>query len=439
MDKRILSVAYNLFLSKYTISGNLFFELQLVAILNTTVPSRASPKQFPNPKVPSGVGASTGCFHLHHSKHIEKPAAFKTHTKKKKNTNTVARSSTSPREPSACSPDMNTVDQDIAAAISTIHPDIIETHILTRLDGPTLASASCSSTQLRALASHENLWTNICHSMWPSTTSPRVFHVISNFPNGSSSFFSDAFPLAMEPVSFGNSSENPNLPSELISAVDIYYKKELIFSKVVETETVTAWFKCSPFRVDLLGPKEAFSTRIPHPDTEDTCRDLEEGMELSWIVIDPIGKRAMNLSSQRPVTIQWHWLSGDVQVKFASVVTGGRSGAATELVQCGVVVTCGGSARGEMHVREVSLQVEDMDGMYLKGRDSLVILKRGLEGKRGKVKKKEEERKKEFLEFLERKRERKEKKIMREGILDMLCVAFGVMAFASSVLFFLLR
>ncbi|XVE75921.1 hypothetical protein DITRI_Ditri12bG0130400 [Diplodiscus trichospermus] len=348
-------------------------------------------------------------------------------------------SSTSPPQTVLCSPDISTLDQNTSASIATIHPDIIETHILTRVDGPTLASASCASTHLYALASQESLWTNICHSAWPSTKSPRLRHVISNFPNGSSSFFSDAFPLAMEPASFGNSSENSNLPPELISAVDIFYKKELIFSKVVETETVTAWFKCSPFRVDLLDPKEAIPTHIPHPETDDTCRHLVEDIELSWIVIDPIGKRAMNLSSQKPVTVQRHWLSGGVQVKFSSVVGGGGSGAATELVQCEVVVTCEGSARGEMQVREVCLQVENMDGVYLNGRDSLVILKRGLEGKRGKGKKRGEGRKKEFVEFQERKRERKENKMRREGTLDMLCVAFGVLAFASSGLFLLLR
>ena len=190
-----------------------------------------------------------------------------------------------------------------------------------------------------------------------------------------------------------------------------------------------------------MDPEEAVSTRITHPDTEETCRDMEEDMELSWIVIviDPIGKRAMNLSSQRPVTVHRHWLSGEVQVKFASVVSGGGSGAATELVQCEVVVTCGGSARGEMHVREVCLQVKDMDGMYLNGKDSLVILKRGLEGKRVKGKKREEERNKEFEEFFERKRERKEKKKRMERTLDMLCVAFGLLAFASSGLFLFLR
>ncbi|KAK8593523.1 hypothetical protein V6N13_042907 [Hibiscus sabdariffa] len=347
-------------------------------------------------------------------------------------------SCTSPPLQVHCSPEIATVDENNEAPISAIHQDIIETHILTRLDGPTLASASCASTQFHALASQENLWTDICRSTWPSTTSPRVSHVISNFHNGSRSFFSDAFPLCTEPVNSRDLSKSFHLPSELISAVDIYYKKQLIFSKVVETETVSAWFNCSPFRVDLLDPKEAVSTRIPHPDKDDTCRDLEEDMEVSWIVIDPMGKRAMDVSSKRAVSVQRHWLSGEVQVKFGCVVGGGVIGAGREWVQCGVVVTCGGSATGEMHMREVSLVMEDMDGMYLNGNDSLVILKRALEGKRGKGKSQSQsqsQRKKEVEEFLERKRERKERRSRREGTLDMLCVAFGVFAFASSASF----
>ncbi|KAK8672128.1 hypothetical protein V6N13_110502 [Hibiscus sabdariffa] len=346
----------------------------------------------------------------------------------------MAGSCTSPPLQAHCSPDIPTVDQNNAAPIPAIHQDIIETHILTRLDGPTLASASCASTQFHALASRENLWTDICRSTWPSTTSPRVSHVISSFHNGSRSFFSDAFPLATEPVNSRDLSRSSHLPSELISAVDIYYKKELIFSKVVETETVSAWFNCSPFRVDLLDPKEAVSTRIPHPDKDDRCRELEEDMELSWIVIDPIGKRAMDLSSKRAVSVQRHWLSGEVQIKFGCVVGGGVMGGGREWVQCGVVVTATATATGEMQMqmREVSLVMEDMDGMYLNGNESLVVLKRALEGKRGKA---EVERKKQVEDFLGRKRERKERRSRREGTLDMLCVAFGVFAFASSASF----
>ncbi|GKV38889.1 hypothetical protein SLEP1_g46746 [Rubroshorea leprosula] len=320
-------------------------------------------------------------------------------------------------------------DRRATATISDIHSDVLETHILTRLNGRTLASAACTSTQLHTLASQESLWTNICHSTWPSTALPRVRDIISTFPNGSRSFFSDSFPPADTAIS-GNQSSNHDNSSELISAVDIYYKNKLIFSKVVETETVSGWFICSPFRIDLLDPKDTVATQMPHPNTDDTCQYLEDDLTLSWIIIDPIERRAMDLSSHRPVSVQRHWLSGEVQVWFTTVLTG-EKGSASEFVQCGIVVTCGRSTEGEMRVIEVSLQVEDMDGMHLNGRDSLVILERTLEGKRGKTGRREAEGKRKFLEFQERKTERKERRLRTEGALDMMCVAFGILGFTS--------
>ncbi|KAK2655598.1 hypothetical protein Ddye_008650 [Dipteronia dyeriana] len=279
----------------------------------------------------------------------------------------------------------------ITSSISGVHSDIIETHILTRLDGPTLASTACVSSQLYSLITcDETLWTNICHSTWPSTNSPRVSHVISTFDKGPRSFFSESFTNPDPTASAAESASNHDAPSELISAVDIYYRKKLMLSKVVETETVSGWYKCSPFRVDLLDPKDTVSTRIPYPDTEEACRELAEDFTLSWILIDPTRRRAMNLSSNKPVSVQRHWLSGEVHVRFASMLSGGE--------QCGIVITCG---RSQMHVREVSLQVEDTDGMHLSGKDSLVILQRALEGKRENNRGREEEGKRRYEHYLE--------------------------------------
>ena len=71
--------------------------------------------------------------------------------------------------------------------------------------------------------------------------------------------------------------------------------------------------------------------------------------------------------------------SDEVHARFA-LILGGERGTASEHVQCGVVVTLGaGTEGGELQVREVSLQVEDMEGMHLNGKDSLV---RGLVGRR---------------------------------------------------------
>lgn len=200
--------------------------------------------------------------------------------------------------------------------------------------------------------------------------------------------------------------------------------------KVVETETVNDWFRYSPFRVDLIDPKDVVPTTIPYPEEEeDTCRDLEEELRLSWIVIDPKRRKAMNVSSQRPVNVQRHWLTGDVQVQFASIFAG-EKGTSSEFVQCGILVTCGGSEGGDLQVREVSLTVEDMDRMHLNGRDSSVILVRAMEGKRVNIKRREEDSKKSYKEYLERKRARNERKAKREGALDTLCAIFGALVFS---------
>lgn len=211
-----------------------------------------------------------------------------------------------------------------------------------------------------------------------------------------------------------------------------------MFSKVVETETVSGWFRCSPFRIDLLEPKDVVPTPIQYPDGDDTCSELADDLTLSWIVIDPTGRRAMNLSSHRPVSVQRHWLSGEVHVRFASILTGDR-GSSSEHVQCGIVVTCGGSGSGDMQVREVSMLVEDMDGMHLNGGDSLVILERALEGRKGKGRRREEEGRKRYEKFLEKKKERKERKVRTEGVLDTLCAVIGVFVFALLLFFLLFR
>ncbi|KAM7255022.1 hypothetical protein ACFE04_020263 [Oxalis oulophora] len=346
------------------------------------------------------------------------------------------------------------------ATISTLPPDIIETHILTRLDGPTLASAGCTSSQLHTLASQESLWSRLCHSTWPSTAvNHRVRHLIST--HGPRWFFSSSFTnpeycmassntlslelianhrivdwlrhhLTHKSLKVRNPLEALSKKSrELISAVDIHYGDDLVLSKVVETETISDWFMCSPFRVDLLDTKEKIRTRLKHEE-DDTCRNLIDNLTLSWIIIDPVETHtlAMNLSSNKPVSVQRHWLTREIHVRFASILMRGSS----EMVLCEInLVIC-----TRMHVREVSLRMEDMEGMHLNGRDSLVILVNGLECKRRvKWENKEVECVKRYEQFLEMKRLRKERKLRHEGTLDSLCVTFGALAFAFLFGFFL--
>lgn len=209
-----------------------------------------------------------------------------------------------------------------------------------------------------------------------------------------------------------------------------------MLSKVVETETASGWFRCSPFRVDLVEPKDAVRSRVEYPRGDYTeasgwWREVSDGLRLSWIVMDPAGRRAMNISSQKAVSVRRHWLTGEVEVRFATVVG--------ESSLCGLVVTWTEGGDDEMQVKEVSWQMEDMDGMHLSGRESLGILQRALEGKRGrKIVGEEGEARKRYLEFVRRKEERKERRARAEGRLDMLCVAlvaFSFSAFFSMFLF----
>ncbi|KAK2987410.1 hypothetical protein RJ640_020607 [Escallonia rubra] len=341
--------------------------------------------------------------------------------------------------PSTNTPPHDVVKEGGAIAFSAVLPDILESHILTRLDGPTLASASCASSTLHSLSDQDHLWSTICHSTWPSTRAPRLRRLVCTFPGaGPRSFFANAFPLSTpDPTTVTTPAASTLSPptQEIISAVDIHYKDKLIFTKVQETETATGWFRCSPFRIDLLDPKDVIPTPAQHPNGDDTCTALNEDLTLSWILIDPQCKQAMNLSSYKPVSVQRHWLSGEVQVRFGSILAGGTKACTKGLVQFGIVVTCGGSEGGEMQVKEVSLVVEDMDGMHLNGGESLVILQRALEGQRGKGGDRVEEGRRRYGRYLEMKKERKERKRRAEGRLDMICVVLGVSLFAALLFF----
>lgn len=323
--------------------------------------------------------------------------------------------------------------------ISALYHDILQTHILTRLDGPTLASVSCASSELHNLSTEDHLWQTICSSTWPSVQDPLVSSVISTFHSAHLSFYSDSYPLLHHDThTFNNLEASTPTTTQLISAVDIYYQNVPIFSKVEKSDTVSGWFLCSPFKVALLEPKEFVPTWIPQAGAKDSWLiKLQDDLTLSWNLIDPELKRAVNLSSNKPVCVQRHWLTGEVQVKFAIILAGERKGSEKEYVECEVMVTCGGKEGGEVQVRDVSMGMADMEGKALTGKDSLVVLKEAMEnGERKKLVR--DEVKGRYEEFLKRKKERKQRKQMKESIVDWMCIAAGVtsfMTFWSYVLF----
>ncbi|KAF8048286.1 hypothetical protein N665_2579s0003 [Sinapis alba] len=338
------------------------------------------------------------------------------------------------------------VDYSSGDSISTLHPDIVQTQILSRLDGPTLTSTSSTSSFLRTLCTEQKLWQELSTATWPCINDPRVIKAISSFPSGYRSFFADSYPF----IEYTWPSKKDDAPTTgLISAVDLYYQGELIYSKVQEMETGSSkagWFLSAPFRVDMLDTKELVKTRIRYPggDYEAWVRGMEESMKLNWILIDPVKKRAANISSRDAVSAKRNWLTGDLEIRFSTVVFGKRVAEVATVVSCGSAETwkeVDEEVGGEVHVREVRLQVEDIEGKCLKGRESVVMLQGLLEGKRSCKDGCGEERrgKGRYEEYVEMKTQWRKKKERREKAQDTICMVFGFSLFMLLWSFILLR
>ncbi|KAG7559634.1 F-box domain, partial [Arabidopsis thaliana x Arabidopsis arenosa] len=306
-----------------------------------------------------------------------------------------------------------------SSGINAVSSDVLRSNILTRLDGASLAALSCTCSNLNSFCSDESLWIQQCSATWPSTLDTRVQSIISTFPAGHRQFFSDAFPF-LEHDGVIDLSPSVDM-TELISAVDIFYKDKVIFSRVHVTETVSGWFLCSPMRVDLVEPKELISTRVSliNQWEDDTWKsDLEENLSLSWILIDPTGKRAVDVSTRKPVSVQRHWLTGEVHVKFSTIFVVGNKKRSEQVEFTVTVVLAAFKWREEetavMQIREVSLVAEDKDGKNLGGNGSLVILAAAMGRKRRFRAGGEGGGKEKYLEFMERKTAKAEMKWRRE-------------------------
>lgn len=305
-----------------------------------------------------------------------------------------------------------------ATTIGAVHSDVIESHVLTKFDGASLACAASASHMLRNLCKNENLWRDICDSTWDSIKHPLVRKTISTFPGGYRSFFSDAFPV-IRPDQTKRTQFIPcfqgNMP-ELISAVDIHYGDELIFSKVVVTNTGDKSFRHFSFWVDMLENKETVKIPLKFEGDEDKCmEELQENLKLSWIVIDPTRKRAVNVSSFGPVSVQPYWNGYDIQVIFATILSGDNS---SELVECRIVATFGCKEGKYVKFRELNMYMEDMHMRRLSGEKSLKILEEAME--RGERKKANGgEMKETYEKYLELKRKKIEGKKRTERRLNM--------------------
>ncbi|OMO77734.1 hypothetical protein CCACVL1_14855 [Corchorus capsularis] len=348
--------------------------------------------------------------------------------------------------------------------------------ILRRLDGPSLASAACACATFCSISREEKLWENVCSAMWPSTNREDVKSLISSI-GGFRKFYADCFPLIVnkevteyqwnhyleypeewtEAEYYGDIDGLESIsPLDFVSIVDIRYKDKTICSKVLwgipNANGSNSWFYNCPFRIDLL----TYAARDDDSEGEVTLsvadglpaiismekerkdgklwKELRDGLRLSWIVVNRKVKQAANLASWSPLGGQRHWPTDkDFVIRFGSVLPA-KDILPCQVVECILIMkfrvmhTEGEGIETTLKLTELSMQLEDMEGAHVNGRNSLLILKEALSCRRSKN----------YSEVLESchlyskvQSELKEEKMRNESRLDRLCILSGIAAFIS--------
>ncbi|KAL4555019.1 hypothetical protein LXL04_037629 [Taraxacum kok-saghyz] len=224
---------------------------------------------------------------------------------------------------------------------------------------------------------------------WPSITGdPRLHDIISTFPAVHRSFFQDSFPALVITTAAGvtHHTQSHHLsshqyPSQIISAIDLRYQKDIVYSKSNFTDTTDA-FLSSELRIRLnpeSKPETINLKLVGEVDEATLMSHLQESMNLNWIVIDPTHKRAGNISSIKPVNVRRGWMNDDIHLLYAIVLPGSDEN--NKVVQCRIQVVMGVDTGSKgLKVKEVMMELIDMDFCLLKGREFLVILKGALLG-----------------------------------------------------------
>ncbi|KAI7991090.1 F-box protein [Camellia lanceoleosa] len=296
-------------------------------------------------------------------------------------------------------------------AMSSLSSDLFY-DIPRRLDGATLASAACTCAALHSVSKEEKLWENIC-SMWPSTNREDVKSLISSI-SGFKKFYADCFPLIVnkevpefkwndyleypeewtEAEYYGDMDEFETIspsdfisivdirykdkaPSDFISIVDIRYKDKAIYSKVLwgipNANGVNGWFYNCLSESILITRKDG-----------KLWQDLCNGLQLSWIVASRKIKQAANLSSWSSLGGQRHWpTENDFLIRFGSILPA-KDILPCQIIECillmkfRVVYTESDGVQTTLELTELSLQLGDMEGAHVNGRNSLLVLKGAL-------------------------------------------------------------
>ncbi|XP_004495215.1 F-box protein At2g27310-like [Cicer arietinum] len=348
--------------------------------------------------------------------------------------------------------------------------------ILRRLDGPALASLACTCAAFCSISKEESLWENVCSSVWPSTNREDVKSLIFSI-GGFRKFYADCFPLIVnkevgeyqwnnhleypddwtEAEYYGDTNELESItPSDFVSIVDIRFKGKPICSKVQwgipNADGFDGWFYNCPFRIDLLAYADrddnndgvvtlSVSDGLPPITSMERERkdgklwhELRDGLLLSWILVNKKIKQSANLASWSPLDGQRHWPTDkDFVIRFGSVLPA-KDILSSQVVQCILVMKFRvvhieeEGFQTSLKLTELSMQLKDMEGAHVNGRNSLHILKEALSCRRSKN----------YSEVLESchmyskvQNELKEEKMRSESRLDTLCIITGIAAFMT--------
>ncbi|WOG94543.1 hypothetical protein DCAR_0313839 [Daucus carota subsp. sativus] len=316
--------------------------------------------------------------------------------------------------------------------ITGIDPDVLESHILSKIDGPSLACTASTCHLLHTLCNKDNLWKDMCNATWNSVKHPLVQETISKFPGGYRSFFCHAFPL-VRPIPWRTRRVLPqDCAGKILSAVDIYYGRKGITSKVIVTDTGHNAFLDFSFWLNLLDSQETVKIPLKFEGDENKCMlKLKDNLGLSWILIDPIRKHAVNISSLTPISVRPHWNGNDVQVMYATILSGFGS---SEFVECRIEATIRCKYGKDVKISEACLYLEDMHSMRLNGDRSLRIFLEAMEN--GERKKGNEQEEREiYMKYRELKRKRIEGDYRRETRLRIGC-RVACLAYLIAFVFF---
>lgn len=354
--------------------------------------------------------------------------------------------------------------------------------ILRRLDGATLASAACACAAFSSISKEERLWENVCSSMWPSTSGDDVRSLISSI-GGFKKFYADCFPLIVNkevpefrfndylhyPEEWNEADYYDDMdeletfsPSDFVSIVDIRYKDQTICSRVLwgipNANGFNGWFFNCPFRIDLLTNsardddhagevKLCVSDGLPPITSMERERkdgklwqDLHDGIRLSWILVNTKIKQAANLSSWSSLGGQRHWpTDNDFLMRFGSVLPA-KDIHPCPAVECilimrfRVIQTEGVGVQTTLKLTELSMQLGDMEGAHVNGRNSLLVLKEALSCRRSKN---YSEALESCLLYSKVQSELKEEKMRNESRLDRIFILGGIAACTTFCYYFL--